>query len=166
MPALIKRTFGESFSFARASAAPVRDATGALVSAAPNVPRFDHDEAGTRRGLIIGGGAAPGEADRLSSADGWDVAGPATVLHEFETDGVVTRQAIYTVNAKAALDGCLRAAVHHREIKAIPAYLRNRGGYVRHDGRNWSLSAAIEAQGAPYTVVVIEDGDGRVILNG
>lgn len=165
MLALVKRPFAETFTLARASAGAHRDATGALVTAPANAPRFDHDENGTPRGLLVEGGA-PGEADRLASVDGWAAPGPATVLHEFEADGVIVRSARYTVNVKATVDGCLRAAVHHREIKALPAYLRNRGGYVRHDGRNWPLSGTIAVQAAPFTLELIEDGHGRPVLDG
>lgn len=166
MPALIKRPFAETFSFARATAADHRDATGTLVTAAVDAPRFDHGEDGTARGLLVDGGDALGAADRLATVHGWETAGPATVLHEYEAEGAIVRLALYTLNVKATVDGCLRAQAHHREIKAIPAYLRNRGGYVRHDGRNWPLSGTIAVQPAPYPLAVIEDGAGRQLADG
>jgi hypothetical protein len=164
---LVKRPFGESFTFARSIAADYRDAAGDVVTAPVNVPRFDHAVDGTPKGLLVEPGPALGQHDALQTQPGWEVGvEKATVLHEYEMDGQIRRVAFYTSNAKAMADGCCRAAVHHRSLIAVEGYLRNRGGYVRYDGRNWDLGSALAVQPGPLASPVLADEDGRLLIEG
>lgn len=164
---LVKRPFSESFTFSRPSAANHRDASGAVVTAAVNQPRFDHEADGEPRGLLVEAGAGPGQSDYVVSAQGWDAGAlKAMVLHEYELDGEVRRVAFYTLTARATVDNCLNAAVHHREIKALDGWLRNRGGYVRHDGRNWQLGMLVAVQPGPLASPVLEDSADRLLVEG
>lgn len=166
---LIKRPFAESFVFARTIAADRRDETGAIVTEAANVPRFDHKPDGTPLGLLVTAGPSYGQHDAIATVDGWQpsIATMGTVLHEYgAADGSVVRAAFYSANVKATADACLRAAVHHRALIVLDGRLRNRGGYVRHDARNWSLPAGLAVDDGPLASPALGDGAGRPLIEG
>ena len=180
--ALVKRPFGETFAFSRPIAAPVRNAQGVALSAPADVARFDHDVDGTARGLLIESGPTTGQADILATVGGWQGDGIGTVLHEFRTAdragpggatiaGEVRRVALYSRKLKATADACLALAGHHRTIIAVDGFLRNRGGYVRYDGRNWQLGQFLaaslpRAQGGPIVPLILGDSAGRPLIEG
>lgn len=163
---LVKRPFGETFTFSRPIAAPYRDANGNLQSAPMDSPRFDHEPDGTAKGLLVESGAEIGQHDALKTVAGWDVVKKGMVLHEYEHDGVVRRVAFYTENVKAMTDACLRWTVHHREIIALDGWKRNRGGYVRFDGRNWPLGGALAVQPGPLPSAVLAAEAGKPLIEG
>lgn len=163
---LVKRPFADSFAFARPVAAAHRDANGVLVNAGVDQPRFDHDDQGNPKGLLVAPGVVPGEHDAIATAAGWDNEAPGMILHEYDQGGEIRRVAFYTVRLKDMADACLRHAVHHREIIAVDGYLRNRGGYVRYDGRNWDLGDALAIQSGPLASPVLADGAGRLLIEG
>ncbi len=153
---LVGLTFEETFVFARPIAAEHRDAAGEIVEAAIDAPRFDHDEAGARLGLLVEGGPYFGAADRVSVPPGdWEIAGPATVFHELAgEDDVPVRRAYYTRSARASVNAILATAGHHRQIGAAAGHFRNLGGHVRYREQIWQLPVAIG------------DGDGAFISDG
>jgi hypothetical protein len=164
---LVKRPFADTFTFARNIAAQVRDANGALVTAAVNVPRFDHDATGNAKGLLVETGPSNGQHDAIKTVAGWDVGvSKGMVLHEYEQDGELRRIAFYTENVKAMADSCLNGAVHHRTLIVLDGWKRNRGGYVRFDGRNWPLGGALAVQPGPLASPVLVDGEGRILIEG
>lgn len=136
--------FGLLFTFARPTAAAYRNIGGELVEAVVDEPRFDHDEAGTPRGLIVEPGNRNGREDRVRLANAIDGEGaPHTILHEYERDGVIINQAVYSTSPRATVDAMLSLIGHHRRIVAVPGYLANIGGQVRFDVTLWSLGGAI-----------------------
>lgn len=159
-------TFDQVFAFGRPVPAQHRNAQGELVEAAPGQPRIDHDEAGAPLGLLIEEGPYHGAGDRLRVLAGeWEIAGPATVFHErLGADGAVERRAVYTLDARKALDGLLAGAGHHRRVGAVSGFLRNRGGYVRYREADWALPDLLgPAEGVAFT-----DGEpaDRPLLEG
>lgn len=164
---LVKRPFAETFTFARPNAAAHRNAAGVVVSAAVNVARFDHEPDGTAKGLLIEGGADMGQQDVLVTAAGWEVGvEKAMVLHEYEADGEIKRAAFYTNQAKALADNCLASVAHHREIIVLDGWKRNRGGYVRFDGRNWSLGDALAINPGPLPSTVLGADTDKPLIEG
>lgn len=162
---LVKRPFGETFTFSRPGPADYTDANGDPQTAAANVARFDFAPGGILKGLLVEPGSGFGQHDAIVTVDGWQGDDMGTVLHEIEEDGVVRRVAFYSRTMKATVDGRLRAAGHHRSIIAIPGFLRNRGGYVRFDRRNWQLGRAIAIEDVPGAPVLGDDA-GRIIIEG
>jgi hypothetical protein len=164
---LVKRPFAETFTFARTVPADHRNALGVQVTALVNQPRFDHDIDGNPRGLMVRMGNNYGEHDAIATVSGWD-AGNAKymVLHEYSQNDVMRRVAFYTTNGKALVDSCLRAAVDHREVIVLDGWKRNRGGYVRFDGRNWSLGDALAVADGPLASPVLADGEDRPFIEG
>ena len=163
------RPFAETFVFARGRIAPYRDASGALINAGVNVPRVDHLVDGTPRGLLIEAGARFGDADLISAAAstwdsvGADPDGKATVLHQYElASGEIRSLAFYTQNARAMVDGCLRAAVRHKIIAALPGHMPPRGNFIRFRGVSWYLPSAFAA-GPGFALA---DQDGRILIEG
>jgi hypothetical protein len=164
---LVKQPFGATFTFSRSIAAPYRDFEGTVQIAAPNIARFDHDAAHVLKGILVEPGPGFGQHDNLASVAGWDVGlVEATVLHSYEADGEIRNVAFYTRSAKAMVDACLRVAGHHREIKVVDGFLRNRGGYVRNDRRNWQLGSAIATAPGPLPSPVLADQAGRPLIEG
>ena len=166
MPALVGQNFAHSFLFARTVAADYRRRTGAITTAAINEPRFDHDSSGQRLGLLVTRGAARGQHDDVRTPPGdWVVAGRATVLCEWSDAQGIHRRAAYTRDARAALDGFLRIAGHHRMIGAVASYLPNLGGalgsgYVHYANRDWPLGDALGAGDG----FALGDDHGRIII--
>ena len=161
---LVGLSFAQTFTFSRADPAPVRDAAGMTVIAAPDVPRFDHDGAGLALGLLVEGGETVGQADRcLARAGDWEVAGEATVFHELvDGAGVLVRRALYSLSVRATVNALLASGGHHRSIGAVAGYLRNQGGFVRFRDLDWELSHAIAADATR----AIGDEAGRALVDG
>jgi len=145
MPAQVGLPFAATFVFARSVPAVCRDASGALVTRAANVARFDHAANGVSLGLIVGTGEAFGQHDavRAKAGDWEDEAASATILHEYEIDGVIVRTAIHSDRPRAAINGCLRVAARHRLIGAVPGFLPNLGGFVRFRAVRYELGDAL-----------------------
>ena len=55
-----------AFAFARSEVAPYRNSAGQTVQAPVDAARFDHDDAGAPRGLLVTGGSDYGTRDRLA----------------------------------------------------------------------------------------------------
>lgn len=168
MSALVNRPFANVFNFSRSITAPYRNANGALITAPVDTPRFDHDEAGNRLGLLIARGPARGQHDALSVVSGdWEIVGKATVMVEWLEEGVIRRRALYTRSVRAEVNFCLMIMGHLRSIGAVPGYLPNVGavegqigGYVRFANKDWPLGLAFDAGDS----FVLGDGSGRVII--
>lgn len=161
MPRLVNAQFDEAFVFTRAIAGPVRGEDGVLDSAAPDVPRFDHDELGGRVGLLVAPGETLGQADRCAVIAGdWEINGAATVLHEYaDEEGVIIRRAFYTRSVRATVNAVLRVAGHHRLIGAVPGFLRNEGAEVQYREREWKVDVRI---GTGVADEVLGDGSGAL----
>ena len=153
--------FDAWFDFTRPVAAPYRNAAGAIVDAAPDAPRFDHDVEGGPTGLIVEPGTELGQADRTRLQVDAIGATRATVLHaRREDDGTIVRRAWYSIDPQAMIDACLGQAGHHLSVGAVPGYRPNLGGYVRFRGADWQLTGLIAAgDGA-----VLGDDDGRALI--
>lgn len=165
MPALVNRSFAQSFDFARPVAASYRNASGAVINAAIDTPRFDHDEAGNRLGLLITRGPARGDHDALSVVPGdWEINGKATVMVEWAEGDVIRRRALYSRSVRADVNSCLMIMGHLRMIGAVPGYLPNLGpefaGYVRYRNRDWPLGLALDGGAG----ALLGDGAGRIII--
>ena len=142
-------SFASLFLFSRPRAAVGRNASGELVSYGPNVPRFDHDEAGMPLGLLIERGPFPGQGDRLEldrSQPWWETSDRWSILHAHRppaATGAIVRQVHYcdARTAPALVDACLAIAGHHVTIGAVPGTLEpNRRGEVRYAGHAWALA--------------------------
>ncbi|QUM72192.1 hypothetical protein [Sphingopyxis granuli] len=153
--------FDAWFDFARPTIAPYRNAAGAIVDAAVDVPRFDHDDAGRPAGLLVEPGEQLGQADRARLQVDAIGATVATVLHAWRADdGSVVRRAWYTKNPQATIDACLGQAAHHLQIGAVPGYRPNLGGFVRFRGADWQLTELLGAGGGR----ALGDDDGRALI--
>lgn len=150
-----------AFTFARSEAADYRDDTGALVTAAVDAPRFDHDEAGVAKGLLVTSGVDLGGGDRLlldplmlpvdliSSGNAALMA--ATVFHHFDGgtgDGAV-RRAWYSRNAQATVNALMLQAGHHLELGVVTGFreavLEAGVWFVRLRGQVWLLPQLLGA---------------------
>lgn len=142
---LVDQPFADTFAFTRARAAAYVDAAGDPAEAAINVPRLDHDDAGTPRGLLVEGRPQFGDADKITVETGDWISAQGTVLHEIETPaGVVERRAWYSESDPAGLiNGCLNAKGWHRRIAFVPRHLSNRGGFVRWRNQHWTLGGVL-----------------------
>jgi hypothetical protein len=177
---LRRADFATAFLFSRSEAAAYTDAAGAAQSAAIDTPRFDHDEDGTPRGLLVTAGTDIGRQDRvaidaaalpegmldatlLSDRD-------ATVFHTFVPLGadawVPERRAWYTRNAKATIDGLLAQAGHHLEIGVIPGLRANLGGYCRLRGQVWLLPPGLAADSSGAALAADPAGAKPLLLAG
>ncbi len=162
MSALVDLPFVVTFSFARPIPADCRDKSGAVVTRAVNVPRFDHSAGGARKGLIVAAGPAFGRHDAISVRSGdWEMIDRATVLHEYEdADGVVQRRAHYSTRPRATVNACLKIAGRHRLIGAVADFLPNLGGFVRYRAAGYELGRAIGVTAS----VAIGDSSGRPLI--
>ena len=154
--------FPHWFDFVRLSPAPVRDASGVIVDAAPGEPRFDHDADGNPLGLLVGMGETLGAGDRASLQAGVlaDAIGDeVTVLHAVQGEDGIERRAWYGKNARAIVNGLVATAEHHVSVGVVPGYLPNKGGYVRARGFSWYLAnpIAVDASAA------LSDGERPLI---
>ncbi|KTE24452.1 MULTISPECIES: hypothetical protein [unclassified Sphingopyxis] len=155
--------FDAWFDFGRPTAAPHRNAAGAIVVAPVDAPRFDHDLAGKPTGLLVEPGAALGQADRARLQIDAIGATVATVLHALrEDDGSISRRAWYSRDPQVTIDACLGQAGRHISIAAIPGYRPNAGGFVRYRGVDWQLAGVLD--GGVGTA--IGDGSGRALIEG
>lgn len=160
---LVDQPFADTFGFSRGDRGSYRDADGVVRRAATDVPRFDHDEAGVAKGLLVEGSPLRWHADRVSVRSGDWATVPGTVLHIFETpEGEVRQNAWYAMtDPKGAVDACLGAKGRHRLIAFVPGYLRNRGGYVRWGRRDYALGGILLSEpgvaiGAADTIPLLE----------
>lgn len=163
---LVERPFDETFVFTRPEPAVARDASGAPVAFDIDVPRFDHDADGNRKGLIVDRGSRFGRGDRLqvNVLDDWYEVddGRMTVIHAYEDEaGLIVRRAWYSRDAVSTVNACLAHAVTHRLIAAYPGWLRNRDGFVLVANQRWQLATLIGDAGG-----VLTDTDGRPLLGG
>jgi hypothetical protein len=160
-----RQHFAAWFDFGRPTAAPYRDAAGAIVTAAIDAPRFDHDGDGASIGLLVEPGDELGQADRARLQVDAIGATIATVFHERrDPDGTIVRRAWYSRDPQATIDACLSQAGHHLRVGAIPGYRRRLGasgaGFVRFRGADWQLTDLIAAgPGA-----ALGDDDGRALI--
>lgn len=160
-----RQHFAAWFDFGRPTAAPYRDAAGAIVVAPVNAPRFDHEAAGASIGLLVEPGAELGQADRARLQVDAIGATIATVFHERrDPDGTIVRRAWYSRDPQATIDACLSQAGHHLRIGAIPGYRRRIGapgaGFVRFRGVDWRLTELIDAGAG----AAIGDDAGRGLI--
>jgi hypothetical protein len=156
--------FPEWFDFARPTAAPHRNAAGALVMAAVDSPRFDYDGDGTSLGLLVEPGALLGQADRARLQTGAIGAGAVTLFHLWRRAGESANlhHAYYTRDPEAMVNACLGQAGHHLQIGLIPGFRVNLGGYVRYRSADWQL-ARLLGDGSD---TAIGDDVGRALLAG
>lgn len=153
--------FDAWFDFTRPNIAPYRDAGGAIVDAAIDTPRFDHDAAGAPIGLLVEPGAQLGQADRARLQSAAIGATDSTVLHEWRAaDGTLERRAWYSRDPQATIDACLGQAAHHVRIGAVPGFRPNLGGFVRYRGLDWQLTGLVgTGDGA-----ALGDEEGRALI--
>ncbi|WP_439471329.1 hypothetical protein [Brevundimonas sp.] len=135
----------DQFVFTRGRVADYRAANGAIVSAAVDEPRFDHDVKGKLLGLLVEGRPDTRHPDRLASKPGAWAQGKATVLHEFITPGgKLRRRACYiAANHRETVDGFVNTKGWHRQIAVVAGYLKNEGGAVRWRRVDWTLGAIL-----------------------
>lgn len=176
MPTLRASQFGIAFDFARSEAADVRGPDGVLATAPANQPRFDHDDTGRPRGLLVTGGTEPGGGDRAAFdplmlpaalTEGEDLtAREATVYHAFVPvsadieggsadafDAAIVRRAFYTRDAARLIDTLMRSAGRHVMIGVHAGFAENRDGFARYRGKRWLLPVGLGVDGAPLASV-------------
>lgn len=155
--------FADVFSFGRPTSAPYTDATGRVLTAAPDQPRFDHVAGGLSAGLLVETGAALGQGDRVRAIGGsWAALPTATILHDWTDPQGARTEAHYATDPLAMVNGCLAAVGHHRRIAVIPGYLRNYGGWVWALGQRWTLPPLIAAGNG----AAIAAGTRRALIGG
>lgn len=174
---LRQRDFDLAFAFGRSEVAAYRNAAGAEVTAAADVPRFDHDAARRPRGMLITAGVELGGGDRvfvepeILPAALFDFATPmasdATILHWFapavtsDADWSPIRRAWYTRNAKACMDALTAQEGHHLALGVVPGFRQNLLGVVQYRGFAWTVAGMLLAGDAP-----IADASGRPLISG
>ncbi|RYY25230.1 MAG: hypothetical protein EOP62_14305 [Sphingomonadales bacterium] len=142
-------TFATLFDFKRPHVADYRNANGAIVTAAIDAPRFDHDLAGSPIGLVVEPGPDLGQHDRVSLAAAIAIDGPATVFQAITLpDGSTLRRAVYTRDVTATVNALLRVAGRHQAIGAVGGFIAIRNGAVRYRGKSWTPPAVIAADAA------------------
>lgn len=138
--------FSDVFTFSRPTAAPYVDAGGVARSAPADTPRFGY-LSGQPRGLVVDGGAAMGQGDRVRlRARDWSASPTWTVLHDWDPGTGRRLDAHYTRDPAAMINGCLSFAGYHRRIAAYAGYLPNYGGWVWALGTRWTLPAILGTQ--------------------
>lgn len=158
--------FANTFSFVRPVAAAFRNASGAVVNAAPGEPRFDHDAEGNRLGLLVTAGTVYGHHDAAAALPGeWEGSGKATVLWAWNENGELKRRALYSSNVRATINACLNAQAHHVFIGAVATFLPNLGnetrlGYVRYRNTEYPLGNAL----GPSEGVAFGNDDGDILI--
>ena len=171
-----QRDFASLIAFSRSEAGSYRDATGAIVAAAIDAPRFDHDDAGQARGFLVTAGADLGGADRAALQAGFDLgslddfatpgASDCTVLHRYalpadDANWADVRRAWYSRNARATVKALLGQAGHHLQIAVVPGFRPNISGIVHHRRYQWLVAGALDAG-----IGAITDGLGRPLILG
>ena len=159
--------FADWFVFARPGAAPVTDATGAVIAVPANGPRFDHAPDGRALGLLVEPGDRLGAADRVRLADDALTLAPpekATVLHQLLLDGAVDRRALYSLDARATCDAALAGAGHHQALIVLAGHVapEPETGKVRFAEADWRTVALLSAGGGR----LFADRARRPILGG
>lgn len=169
-----------AFAFSRSEVATYLNANGAPVTAAVNVPRFDHGTDGSARGLLMTVGSDLGTQDRIAldplMLPETMISGPrnvdreATVFHAFVAldaeEWVIERRAWYTRQAKVLIDRLLGQQGHHVEIGVITGFRVNLGGYCRLRGEVWSLPPGLEGNAAGAAFAADALGNKPLILSG
>ena len=161
---LVDQPFEDTFDFNRDRTAPYVDADGVAQVAAIDVPRFDHDEGGSPRGIFVEGRPQFSAADKLQVVAGdWATPG-GTILHEIETPaGVIERRAWYAPSdPRGTANACLNTKGRHRRIAYVPGYLPNRGGFVRWRNLFWSLGSIVLSE--PGVAIAVDDN--KLLLEG
>lgn len=154
MPDLDQRDFDIAFSFSRPTIAAFRTAQGTAISAPVDTPRFDHDQDGNRRGLLVEPGALLGQADRVSfdplmlPVELLDA--QVTVLHAVDQGNGLIRRAWYSEDAVATINSLLKIAGHHHMIGVLAGFRERKGsrfeaGFVRYRQQSWYLARALAA---------------------
>lgn len=166
MAGLVGLSFAQTFDFSRPIAADYRDPSGAIVTAAIDEARFDHNEAGARRGLLIETGPVPGQHDAITVKPGdWEVSGQATVLVEWEGPTGIERRGLYSNDCRATVNAAIGVVGHLRSLIVLPGFLPNMGGngqpgFVWYRNVSYPLGAAI-GDGAGG---ILADDEGRLII--
>lgn len=157
-----------AFTFGRSESGAWRDGAGAIQTAAPGEPRFDHSAAGVVRGLLVASGIEPGGGDRLTldplilpaamlltGVAGVDSGSTAdvTVFHAFarrvadDDDWEIERRAWYSRNVVAAIDALLGQSGHHLALGVIAGFRERfegpEGPFVRFRGETWPLAGLL-----------------------
>lgn len=177
---LTSADFDLAFTFARSEAAVYRAADGSEAEAAIDAPRFDHDDLGNPRGLLISPGSDMGRQDRTAidplilPADIVEGEGAAdrdvTIFHAFRPaqDGEpdqtafeagIEYRAWYARDAAARIDALLRQPGHHLTIGVVRGFRPNSNGSVWYRGRFWQLPGAVRTGSAALT-----DGTGKPLI--
>lgn len=175
---LTSADFPITFTFARRDARSYRDASGALVVADPNVPRFDHSPAGDPLGLLVQPGVTLGGADRVAidplilpiDIVGYDPATGAdvTILHRFDPGTGVEHRAWYSRSVVKTVNALMMQAGHHLVLGVVRGFLA-----PTFDGTNWlvtfreiswKLPGAILTTDAADAPGVLLDGEGRALI--
>lgn len=158
--------FANTFSFVRPVAAAFRNASGALVDAAVDEPRFDHDADGNRIGMLVTAGPVYGQHDAAAALPGeWEGSGRATVLWAWSESGELKRRALYSSNVRATINACLNTQAHHVFLGAVGTFLPNLGnetrpGYVRYRNTEYPLGNVL----GPSESVALGNEDGDILI--
>lgn len=174
MTILTSAQFDLAFTFARSEAAQHRNGAGALVTAAVDAPRFDHDIAGAPLGFLTGVGADLGGGDRVAidplmlpaALLTGELPGDrdATVFHRFDTGSGEQRRAWYSRDVTATIAALLHQAGHHLELGVVAGFRRNEdgrtaAGFVRYRGEVWQLPELLGVTGG-----VLADLEDRPLI--
>lgn len=177
--------FPLAFDFARSESAAVRGPDGVVTTLDPDLPRFDHDEAGKPRGLLVTPGSEIGGQDRsafdplmlpAALTEGTDLtAREATVYHAFVPlsadiedasaeafEAAIVRRAFYTRDAARLIDTLLRSAGRHVMIGAHAGFAENRDGFARYRGKRWLLPVGLATNGG----ALVSAADTPLITSG
>lgn len=171
-----QRDFASVIAFSRSEVGSYRDSSGAIMAAAIDAARFDHDGAGQARGLLVTAGGDLGGSDRAALRGNVDLgdlddfvtpgASDCTVLHRYalpadDASWADVRRAWYSRNARATVKALLGQAGHHLQIAVVPGFRPNVSGIVHHRGHQWRVTGALNAGAGAIT-----DGLGRPLILG
>lgn len=165
MPQL-RRTFLANQRFRRDTGAPFVDATGAVVTAGPGEPRFDHDPDTLEPiGLLIdtrdGAVAADHVLPSMDQAWAYEAVGKVcTVFFDWKPKGGVRQQQAFYTSDPAALVAVLeRRAGHIRRITVKTKQMPAVDGLIAWKHLAWTLVEAGLLLVAADTTLDIGDGD-------
>lgn len=175
---LTSADFPISFTFARRDPRSYRDATGALVEAAVDEPRFDHSAAGDPKGLLVQPGVTIGGADRVAidplilplDLVGPDAAtgAPVTILHRFDPGTGVEQRAWYSRAVVKTINALMLQAGHHLAIGVVRDFLEpefdGTDWLVTFRNSTWRLPSAILTEDEAAVSGVLLDGEGRALI--
>lgn len=148
--------FENIFDFSRSRVAPYRDDTGAVVDAAIDEPRLDHDALGNPIGLLIEGNPDTIQVDtcRIVSSE-VQVNVAATILHELiNHNGEHKQVAILTPDGRTTLNARLALRGHHVRLAHFVGYRPVIDGFVRWANELWQVPAELDI------------GDGNFLMSG